>query len=118
MNWLESKLGQVIAIGTILVTIGGFGYTGAEYIQRIEALESQATISYEEDINSIKSQLLVVEEKIQKLQLIDSLSEEVSNNNKEWALLREQYLATKQSLEKDINEVKSKLEKDKNPLSK
>ena len=45
MNFLESKLAQIVALGGLIATIAGFGYTGAGYVQRIEALESQTAIS-------------------------------------------------------------------------
>jgi len=117
MNFLESKLGQILALGGLIATIAGFGYTGAGYVQRIEALESQTSVSYEEDINAIKTDLSVLQEKIQKINLIDSLQQDISKNNQDWALLKEQYMNSKQNIEKQIKDLESKLEKDKNPLA-
>jgi len=37
MNFLESKLAQLVALGGLAATIAGFGYAGAGYVQRIEA---------------------------------------------------------------------------------
>ena len=70
MNFLESKLAQLVALGTLLATIAGVGYAGAGYVQRLEALESQTAVSYEEDITAIQAELLVINEKLQKLELI------------------------------------------------
>ena len=44
MNFLESKLAQIVALGGLIATIAGFGYTGAGYVQRIEALEAKEKI--------------------------------------------------------------------------
>jgi len=41
MNFLESKLAQIIALASIVATLAGFGYTGATYVNRLENLESQ-----------------------------------------------------------------------------
>ena len=88
MNFLESKLAQLVALGTLIATIAGVGYAGAGYIQRIEALESQTAVSYEEDINSIQAEILLINEKLNKLELINKLEESVNQNNKDWALLK------------------------------
>lgn len=117
MNFLESRLGQIVALGGLVATIAGVGYTGAEYIQRIEVLESQTSVSYEEDINEIKTEISLIKEKIQRLDLIEGLREDVNENNKDWALLKEQYMNSKADLEKQIKSLESKLEKDKNPLA-
>jgi len=117
MNFLESKLAQLVALGTLIATIAGVGYAGAGYIQRIEALESQTAVSYEEDINSIQAEILLINEKLNKLELINKLEESVNQNNKDWALLKEQHMNSKASLEKQIKDLESKLEKDKNPLA-
>tara|TARA_B100000424_G_scaffold131457_1_gene99700 strand:+ start:31 stop:378 length:348 start_codon:yes stop_codon:yes gene_type:complete len=41
MNFLESKLAQLIALASIVATLAGFGYTGATYVNRLENLEAQ-----------------------------------------------------------------------------
>lgn len=117
MNFLESKLAQLVALGTLLATIAGVGYAGAGYVQRLETLESQTAVSYEEDINAIQAELLVINEKLQKLELIKVLEDNVTQNNKDWALLKEQHMNSKENLEKQIKNLESKLEKDKNPLA-
>ena len=42
MNFLESKLAQLIALASIVATLAGFGYTGATYVNRLENLEAQS----------------------------------------------------------------------------
>jgi hypothetical protein len=117
MNFLESKLAQLVALGTLLATIAGVGYAGAGYVQRLEALESQSAVSYEEDINSLKAEMLVINEKLGKLELLGKIEESVNQNNKDWAILKEQYMNSKNDLEKQIENLEKKLEKDKNPLA-
>ena len=117
MNFLESKLAQIVALGGLIATIAGFGYTGAGYVQRIEALEAQTSISYEEDINAIKADILIIQEKLQKLELIDGLQKDINKNNNDWAILKEQYINSKKDFEKQIQSLESQLEKNKNPLS-
>ena len=41
MNWFENKTTQIIALVGIVSTLGGFGYQGAELINRISNLEAQ-----------------------------------------------------------------------------
>ena len=40
MDWLQNKTTQFIALAGIIGTLAGFGYTGATYVNRIEALET------------------------------------------------------------------------------
>jgi len=41
MEWFKGKVGQIIALTTIIGTLAGFGYTGATYVNRIENLEAK-----------------------------------------------------------------------------
>ena len=41
MNWFENKTTQIIALVGIVSTLAGFGYQGAELINRISNLEAQ-----------------------------------------------------------------------------
>ena len=38
MEWFKGKMGQIIALVSIIGTLAGFGYTGATYVNRIENL--------------------------------------------------------------------------------
>ena len=40
MNWFENKTTQLIALVGIVGTLAGFGYQGAEYVNRLENLEA------------------------------------------------------------------------------
>ena len=46
MEWLKGKLGQIIAVAALISTIAGFGYTGAGYVARLEAVEKKSGVSY------------------------------------------------------------------------
>ena len=41
MEWFKGKMGQIIALASIVGTLAGFGYTGATYVNRIENLEKK-----------------------------------------------------------------------------
>ena len=41
MDWFKGKMGQIIALGSIVGTLAGFGYTGAGYVNRLENLEKK-----------------------------------------------------------------------------
>ena len=41
MDWFKGKIGQIIALVSVVGTLAGFGYTGATYVNRIENLEKK-----------------------------------------------------------------------------
>jgi uncharacterized coiled-coil protein SlyX len=41
LDWVKGKIGQIIALVSIIGTLAGFGYTGATYVNRIENLEKK-----------------------------------------------------------------------------
>ena len=41
MNWFENKRTQIIALVGIVTTLAGFGYQGAQYVNRLDNLEAQ-----------------------------------------------------------------------------
>ena len=53
MNWLEGKIGLILAIGTMVATLAGFGYEGARTINRIENIETSV-----EEYKSLSSQMI------------------------------------------------------------
>jgi putative cell wall-binding protein len=113
MNWFENKTTQLIALAGIVTTLAGFGYQGATYVNRIENLEAQASVSYEEDINSLVTQISVMEQKLKKLEQINILEGVVNQNTNNWSILKEQYM----NLQKDVQKIESKINEEKNPLA-
>tara|TARA_R100001163_G_C5058434_1_gene195036 strand:- start:1811 stop:2122 length:312 start_codon:yes stop_codon:yes gene_type:complete len=46
MEWVKGKLGQIIGLAALVSTIAGFGYAGAGYVTRLEAVEKKSGVSY------------------------------------------------------------------------
>jgi len=113
MDWFENKTTQLIALAGIVTTLAGFGYQGATYVNRIENLEAQASVSYEEDINKLLTQISVIEQKLKKLEQINILEGAVNQNTNNWSILKEQYM----NLQKDVQKIESKVNEEKNPLA-
>ena len=114
MDWFQSKTGQIIALVGIVGTLAGFGYTGAEYVNRLENLEAKiGGISEAEDnVQVIEERYASIETSVQFLEKdIDKIEvPDVTEIKTDIATIK----ADLQFLEKNI----SKLEdKDDNPLN-
>ena len=80
MNWFENKTTQIIALVGIVGTLAGFGYQGAEYVNRLENLEAQiggisdtesAQKVIEERFASIETSVQFLEKEIDSVEVPD-----------------------------------------------
>lgn len=85
MDWLKGKLGQVIAVAALVSTIAGFGYAGAGYVARLEAVEKKSGVSYAGQLkaldnmdNSLTQDIIMLRGEIKTLRNeLDILSNQV-----------------------------------------
>jgi predicted RNase H-like nuclease (RuvC/YqgF family) len=90
MDWLKGKLGQVIAVAALVSTIAGFGYAGAGYVARLEAVEKKSGVSYASQLkaldnmdNSLTQDIIVLRGEIKTLRNeLDILSNQVKRIEK------------------------------------
>ena len=75
MDWLQNKTTQFIALIGIIGTLAGFGYQGAEYVNRLENLEAAVGgIADTEDAQKI------IEERFAKIETsVQFLEKEIDN---------------------------------------
>ena len=114
MDWLQNKTTQIIALVGIVGTLAGFGYQGAEYVNRLENLEAKiGGISEAEDnVQVIEERFASIETSVQFLEKeIDGLDvPDVTDIKTDIATIK----ADLESLEKDLNKLEKK---DDNPLN-
>jgi len=118
MDWFQSKTTQIIALVGIVGTLAGFGYTGAEYVNRLENLESKiGGISEAEDnVQIIEERFASIETSVQFLEKeIDNIQvPDVTEIKTDIATI----IADLQSLNNNLEKLETKLEKkDDNPLN-
>ena len=114
MDWFQSKTGQLIALATIVSTLAGFGWTGAQYVNRITNLEAKigGLGETENEMKVIEERFASIETSVQFLEKeIDGISVPYVNEIKtDIARIK----ADLQSLEKDLSKLENK---DDNPLN-
>tara|TARA_R100000458_G_scaffold24993_1_gene22505 strand:+ start:1822 stop:2163 length:342 start_codon:yes stop_codon:yes gene_type:complete len=107
MDWFENKTTQIIALVGIVGTLAGFGYQGAEYVNRLENLEAQiggigdteqAQKLIEERFASIETSVQFLEKEIDNIEVPDVT--EIKTNI---ATIK----ADLESLEKEISKLES-----------
>ena len=85
MDWLKGKLGLVIAVAALVSTIAGFGYAGAGYVARLEAVEKKSGVSHAGQLkaldnmdNSLTQDIIMLRGEIKTLRNeLDILSNQV-----------------------------------------
>ena len=107
MNWFENKTTQIIALVGLVTTLAGFGYQGAQYVNRLDNLEAQiggigdtenAQKIIEERFASIETSVKFLEKEIDSVEVpdvteiktviatikaeISSLQQKIAENNK------------------------------------
>jgi len=109
MDWMNNKLNQLIVLGSLLVTIAGVGWTGAELMGRLKTVE--------DEVASISSTENSVEEIEKRFEAIDVIIKGLEKNIEE---LKDVDVAVAK-IESEIESIKrslSKLEKkSNNPLA-
>ena len=124
MEWFKGKVGQIIALVSIIGTLAGFGYTGATYVNRIENLETKvasfkvtqkAQIAIEERFAGIEVSVSAINKTIDESLLlwIREMQEDMSDIKVSVARL-EQEIATIPDLstvEENITDIKVDISK-------
>ena len=107
MNWFENKTTQIIALVGIVSTLAGFGYQGAQYVNRLDNLEAQiggigdteqAQQAIEERFASIETSVKFLEKEIDSVEVPD-----VTEIKTDIATIK----ADLDSLEKTINKLET-----------
>tara|TARA_R100000541_G_scaffold9429_1_gene17057 strand:+ start:3984 stop:4331 length:348 start_codon:yes stop_codon:yes gene_type:complete len=114
MDWFQNKTTQIIALVGIVGTLAGFGYTGAEYVNRLENLEAKiggigdtedAQKVIEERFASIETSVKFLEKSIDGISVPD-----VTEIKTDIATI----IADLQTLDRDIKKLENK---NSNPLN-
>ena len=107
MDWLQNKTTQIIALVGIVSTLGGFGYQGAELINRISNLEAKiggigdtenAQKIIEERFASIETSVKFLEKELDNIDIPD-----VTEIKTDIATIK----ADLQTLDRDIQKLES-----------
>ena len=124
MEWFENKPTQIIALGTIVGTLAGFGYTGATYVNRIENLERKVEKTKETDdgLGEIEKRFETLETSIEYInKSLDNestgLIAKIDNNNGAISSVKSQLEGLSvavRSLEKDVEKLE---DSNTNPLA-
>jgi len=114
MDWLQNKTTQIIALVGIVGTLAGFGYQGAEYVNRLENLEDKigGVDEAEDEMKIIEERFASIETSVQFLEKeIDSIEvPDVTDIKTDVATIK----AEIQNLQREIDKIE---DAEKNPLA-
>jgi len=114
MDWLQNKTTQIIALVGIVGTLAGFGYQGAEYVNRLENLEAKigGVDKAEDEMKIIEERFASIETSVQFLEKeIDSIEvPDVTEIKTDVATIK----AEIQNLQREIDKIE---DAEKNPLA-
>ncbi len=114
MDWFQNKTTQIIALVGIVGTLAGFGYTGAEYVNRLENLEAKigGVDEAEDEMKIIEERFASIETSVQFLEKeIDNIEvPDVTDIKTDVATIK----AEIQNLQREIDKIE---DADKNPLA-
>ena len=99
MEWIKGKLGQIIALAALVSTIAGFGYAGAGYVTRLEAVEKKSGVSYTAQLRALDN-------------TDNALQQEIIILTGEIKTLRNELTI----LSKQVNKIEDKQDNSSNPL--
>ena len=81
MEWLNDRLGQIIAGVTVAGTLAGFGYEGARVMNQIENMEASfeayvsssdtASANYVNIVDTLENRVIILEQQLESLDVPD-----------------------------------------------